>query len=237
MGGMSHEAFYLTVLNKPCGLPQRKSSFQSWGLGPGSQWTRKSPCDTAGIWDQQPSLESFSTHLPLSPTSQGLYGFPREHAHIHGSYILVLTHTSGVLPHPLPGKQAGFFLSDRGGWDVQLAEAVQPCAALQGLSWRVLTLCLRLSNLSLLTPLAHPRLPSPRGPRNHLHEAYIPGHILMGTLWTGATCCTLILSSWGLWPGQGQSHHQDQASAYLSQFPGVSRASLSLLLSIQLSLP
>lgn len=96
---------------------------------------------------------------------------------------------------------------------------------------------LRLSNLSLLTPLAHPRLPSPRGPRNHLHKAYIPGHILMGTLWTGATCCTLILSSWGLWPGQGQSHHQDQASAYLSQFPGVSRASLSLLLSIQLSLP
>lgn len=194
MGGMSHEAFYLTVLNKPCGLPQRKSSFQSWGLGPGSQWTRKSPCDTAGIWDQQPSLESFSTHLPLSPTSQGLYGFPREHAHIHGSYILVLTHTSGVLPHPLPGKQAGFFLSDRGGWDVQLAEAVQPRAALQGLSWRVLTLCLRLSNLSLLTPLAHPRLPSPRGPRNHLHEAYIPGHILMGTLWTGAQSHLLHLN-------------------------------------------
>lgn len=48
------------------------------------------------------------THQPKALISQ-------EHAHTYGSCILVLRHTSLHTPCPHPGKQAGLFLSDRGG--------------------------------------------------------------------------------------------------------------------------
>lgn len=92
---MFHEAFFLIALTKPGWSPQRKSSsfhtelmIMPWALV--NQEASQQHC-----WHLRPTTFSrlFLHHLPLSHISPGLYGFPKEHAHIHGSYIQVLTHT------------------------------------------------------------------------------------------------------------------------------------------------
>lgn len=132
-----HDGFRLIALTKAYWPPQGKSSFPLTEL----KRPRKSPSSTAGARGWQPSLESFSTHLPLSLTSPGLCYFrhmPRApYKTVRSQLRLVRSGAQTRVPacSLSPPWKAGRTLPVRQLRPKELAEAARPWVALKGLSW------------------------------------------------------------------------------------------------------